>query len=186
MRKTVESVCGLTHSVLIHGFLGSKRFQIWSTHFSSNQMIEQIGSEVFGKKLISCTTLFGDLRFVPKNEGSGGGWHQDSMFFEYKAFLYLTDVDENNGPLALVPDTNKLLTKLYLQFFRRTKPMSLKYSQQDAELCEKKVCSAFNPIVGKAGTLILADTSCLHAGFLSKRVIVWFSQTTSTLTMTTY
>ena len=35
---------------------------------------------------------------LPGESGSGGGWHLDSMTRQAKAFLYLNDVHESNGP----------------------------------------------------------------------------------------
>ena len=40
------------------------------------------------------------------NLGSGGGWHRDSIHKEYKAIVYLKDVDENSGNLQIIKKSN--------------------------------------------------------------------------------
>ena len=37
-----------------------------------------------------------------KNSCSGGGWHVDNHNPQFKAMLYITDVNENNGPFTIL------------------------------------------------------------------------------------
>ena len=37
-----------------------------------------------------------------ENANSGGGWHVDNHKPQFKAMIYLTDVNENNGPFAML------------------------------------------------------------------------------------
>ncbi|MDQ0564868.1 hypothetical protein GRI55_14560 [Erythrobacter citreus] len=46
------------------------------------------------------------------NLGSGGGWHRDSWFRQRKVFVFLSDVNEVNGPLEYVSGTGALGVKL--------------------------------------------------------------------------
>jgi ectoine hydroxylase-related dioxygenase (phytanoyl-CoA dioxygenase family) len=78
--------------------------------------------------------------------------------------LYLNDVTNENGPFELILDSNKLLFNFNL-FFKTNK----KFPDTRFENDEVMKIINFNKekilrITGKAGTLILVDTSLLHRG----------------------
>jgi len=48
-------------------------------------------------------------------DGSGGGWHVDSVRNQYKLFMYLTDCENQNfGPLTLFTSGNRFLDKIVI------------------------------------------------------------------------
>lgn len=57
-----------------------------------------IGHDIDGK---TKRCQLGFLKYK-KNANSGGGWHVDNHKPQFKAMVYLTDVNENNGPFALL------------------------------------------------------------------------------------
>lgn len=71
-----------------------------------------------------------------------------------KVFIYLTDVDENSGPHTLVQKTH------------RTRPDHLWADGRhtDEAIAEAGIGGDEINITGKAGTVFLVDTSCLHKG----------------------
>ena len=77
-----------------------------------------------------------------------------------KYFIYLNDVDENNGPHYFVPATHK-------NFGIKYEIRSKGYSRIDDELIEKHY-SNIKKITGKKGTLIIEDTRGLHKGSVVK------------------
>lgn len=89
------------------------------------------------------------------------GYHVDWFGKEFKAFLYLDDVHEGNGPFTYLRGSHRLyLTRLRRQLNPRhgVSPTSF----EDADLGralerEVRVC-------GQAGTLILADVRGIHRG----------------------
>ena len=102
--------------------------------------------------------------FTQNNLGSGGGWHRDDVEFQFKAILYLVDVNENNGAFQLIKYSNKL------KFIIRD---CYKYKMKinETRLSEKKINEIINAeperlktITGNAGTLVLVDTSLIHRG----------------------
>jgi Phytanoyl-CoA dioxygenase (PhyH) len=88
-------------------------------------------------------------------------WHRDSEDRKnVKVFLYLRDVDSATGPFCYIPETHN--GGRYKRFFPQTIETS-NYPPEGAvekkfAMVEKKVC------VGKAGTLIFADTTGFHKG----------------------
>jgi phytanoyl-CoA dioxygenase PhyH len=87
--------------------------------------------------------------------------HVDGFTREFKAFLYLEDVDKGNGPFTYIRGTHKShLLRLRKQIVGNREgsptsfyPEDLKGSLDDEVMIE-----------GKAGTLILADVRGLHRG----------------------
>ena len=78
-----------------------------------------------------------------------------------KIFIYLNDVDENNGPHYFVPATHK-------NFGIKYEIRSKGYSRIDDELIEKHYSNIKKKITGKKGTLIIEDTRGLHKGSVVK------------------
>lgn len=81
-------------------------------------------------------------------------YHIDLDRFNFlKLFVYLSDVDEGSGPHRYVPKTHLVNLPTEVKEDRR-------YS--DLEISELGLNSL--NIIGKYGTVILADTHCLHKG----------------------
>lgn len=52
-------------------------------------------------------TMLNRIRFKEENKGSGGGWHRDTATMrQFKSILYLSDVEEENGPFEYLPGTH--------------------------------------------------------------------------------
>ncbi len=103
--------------------------------------------------------------------GSGGEWHRDGFRRELKAMLYLTDVGSGDGPFAVVRRSHRvrdLLTdsRRIARWIRHGRiagvtPTRLKDCGERFEGLEPGRNRVFT---AAAGTLILFDTSALHAG----------------------
>jgi ectoine hydroxylase-related dioxygenase (phytanoyl-CoA dioxygenase family) len=88
-------------------------------------------------------------------------WHRDNEDRQIvKIFLYLHDVDHTNGPFCYIPRTHN--AGLYKRIFPQTIDRSVYPPDGAVEkkfaTIQKRVC------VGKAGTLIFADTTGFHRG----------------------
>ena len=97
---------------------------------------------------------------VPSNQyGSGGGWHRDTRLQnEYKVFIYLSDVNSNNGPLEIITGSEKKLSIWSLSlpfeiFFKRP-------FQYFNTLLSKKSTK----VLGKRGTIFFANVRAIHRG----------------------
>lgn len=86
-------------------------------------------------------------------------FHQDKDFVRFlKAFLYLTDVEEDTGAHVYVAGSHKD----YQQRFDSAEPFSKRFD--DAEIADVFGAERVRPLVGKRGTLLFADTSGFHKG----------------------
>lgn len=106
-------------------------------------------------------------RLQPKageTDGSGGGWHRDCFARELKVIVYLTDVGHENGPFNIVRgshDTKAIYADM------RAAGLSAVQNRLTSEQVERLVSAApsrLQTITGAAGTVIVFDTSAIHAG----------------------
>jgi len=110
-------------------------------------------------------TLAARLDFKPENAGSGGGWHRDTIYEkQFKAIVYLTDVNETHGPFQYISGTHTFQSKVDL-----IKHYGITHNQN--RLTHDEVINisstpkyTLHTLSGKAGTLILTDTSGIHRG----------------------
>ena len=96
-------------------------------------------------------------------KNSGAGWHRDNHHCQFKTIMYLTDVTEKNGNFQWITNSSirrigkpKPRTKDYdTRFHDQIIENIINDSQNDCELVN---------IVGKKGTIIIADTTYIHRG----------------------
>ena len=88
------------------GDLRIPHFQNFSKE--ANEFLKDTNFLSIGKKLIGHDIdgkqkrcQLGFLKYK-ENACSGGGWHVDNHKPQFKAMIYLTDVNENNGPFAML------------------------------------------------------------------------------------
>jgi len=95
--------------------------------------------------------------------------HFDDWQIRFKAFLYLTDVDDDSAPLVYVPKSHLIMTgirkKKEFEYFYDGKKGTYGYFTDD-EIKEIKDRYGLERVVvkAKAGTLIFVDTRGLHSG----------------------
>jgi Phytanoyl-CoA dioxygenase (PhyH) len=97
---------------------------------------------------------------LPRN----GGWHRDLRYRQFKAFLYLNDVTPDNGPIQVVHRSHRIAQHLW-----DVQTAGLPFTQngfvdEQIQRVVRRDPSRLRTLTGKAGTLILADTSILHRG----------------------
>lgn len=124
---------------------------------SLDTLVSVIHDKYFPKTKHVNTWMYNHVRGVKNNEGSGGGWHRDDpVRSQLKFILYLNDVDQSNGPFKYVTGSHGFCSKVF------------------TSLAKLKIVSRFEGVsslrtktyIGKAGTLIIADTSGIHRGAL--------------------
>ena len=79
-----------------------------------------------------------------------------------KIFIYITDVDLNNGPHVYVAKTHKPFGKSYDLLMRGYKRIP------DKDIKERYDESEIITLCGKSGTTIIGDTNCFHKGLPPK------------------
>ena len=124
----------------------------------------------FGSKNIRCElTMYqksGSLK--DSSEVPGGEFHVDDNKRNLKFFIYLTDVDQDNGPFCYVPETHgyrgiKTIIRWSLWEIFRKRIFLYDFLLDYRELQKREV-----PIYGKAGTCFCADTTGYHRASLVK------------------
>lgn len=132
--------------------------------FHSDPFLQSISDRYTGARTVNVFTLANKVEPASGSKGSGEGWHKDASFRQFKAFLYLNDVDAEAGPLELFRGSHKI--DAYLKDMRsaRLPFRQLRITEEQIEELTARDPGRRVPIVGKAGTLILADTACIHRG----------------------
>jgi hypothetical protein len=147
-----------------HRFFYSEKHRKIFEEFQNDPFIEKVRKFYTGRKRADKCVLAAKLISISGNKGSGGGWHMDSPFsLQFKAFLFLTDVTNDNGPLEVILPTRNNLIKFCLEFSGLKKAGQYRFSNEEAEKIQEKVGSA-HTFIAKAGDLVLADVSALHRG----------------------
>jgi hypothetical protein len=93
---------------------------------------------------------------------SGAGWHRDNHDCQFKALMYLTDVNENNGNFQFITNSSK-------KYIGYPKPRTQNYNTRFADetvndLINKNQALKLHNIIGKKGTIVLVDTTYIHRG----------------------
>ncbi|MBL4709711.1 MAG: phytanoyl-CoA dioxygenase family protein [Flavobacteriales bacterium] len=107
-------------------------------------------------------TMAANMIYKAPNPGSGGGWHRDRADQrQLKVLLYLTDVDEKNGPFQYFEGSHSptsILQSVLLQGFQYNQN---RYKDEEIERLDQ---TYMRTAIGKAGTLLLADVRGIHRG----------------------
>jgi hypothetical protein len=95
--------------------------------------------------------------------GSGAGWHRDAFAGQYKAFVYLTDVDrESQGPFCYLPASNSWLF-LLPSLLHRLATGGHRYRDWAIDLL-RKVGVKRQPVHARAGVPFFTNTAFVHRG----------------------
>ena len=133
--------------------------------FHDDPFLRSIGELVGGFGLYNFATLGARIDATPENFGSGEGWHRDAFGCQFKAFVYLCDVTDRNGPLQYLSGSHRLWRVMLESALGRlpVPPESRMDAARMADLIGRQV---FVPkqIEARAGTVILANTAGMHAG----------------------
>jgi len=140
------------HSELINGFF-------------SDPFLNQIRDCYYKTTKFYGCTLGARIDAVKGNLGSGGGWHRDAVYgTQLKAILYLTDVNETNGPFQYLIASHNKSSKL-----EAIKKCGIGFNQNrlDQAIIDKLVNENAYELVtftAKKGTLLIVDTTGIHRG----------------------
>jgi hypothetical protein len=133
--------------------------------FNTNTLLSEIASSYLKCSARAAFTLGARMSHQINNSGSGGGWHRDSKFRQIKAIVYLSDVNQQNGPFQLIKDSQKKFQHLRDNYLAGLSYNEVRWSgaliERVLKNTEPSRLKSFN---GKAGTLILVDTSTIHRG----------------------
>jgi hypothetical protein len=147
-----------------YGFGASLRYTFVPTYLRHlfGEDFKRIADVFYGKEKYALHhEVFITNEFKPTGYARNGDLHFDRLH-TLKFFYYLTDVEEDCGPLSVVPGTHTICSNLRLQQSQKNYN-NIKNRAMNVESL-KKYLKEVEPIVGKAGTLIIFDTDVLHCG----------------------
>ena len=126
-----------------------------------DKKILNIGSHLYGRRLRNLMTMANKVEFKNGNLGSGGGWHRDHVNFQFKAILYLTNVSKDSGAFEFIKDSNKFFNIIKDSLNLKINVLNTRIENNKVKLLDN---NRIKTLEGKAGTLILVDTSMIHRG----------------------
>lgn len=134
----------------------------YSYNFLNNKLFMEVGSKIVGNKIKDnhkrCQV--GILNSNNSKSCSGGGWHVDNLEPQFKAILYLTDVNENNGAFAILDPPIKMEDIDDKLKFNNTRIIN----QPDCKEFTEKYKKNIKLLTGEMGDVILVNTNYLHRG----------------------
>lgn len=95
-------------------------------------------------------------------KNSGAGWHRDNHDCQFKVLMYLSDVNEKNGPFQFITNSSKK----YIGYPKpRTENYNTRFHDKTIEdLMEKNENCNKHDVIGEKGTIIIVDTTYIHRG----------------------
>ena len=132
--------------------------------FASHTLLNSLAN-AYNAVPTSCGfTLAGKITSTGHQYGSGGPWHRDSYFRQFKSLMYLTDVDENKGPFQIISESHKQDRISSDSKSGNLESMQCQFKQEVVEQILDAEPDRLKTLTGKAGTVVLVDTSCIHRG----------------------
>ena len=145
----------------------SQNHSVMAAEFFSDTQLEQISKWATGLKLENYGSMANRVAPNKSNFGSGGGWHRDSNYSQFKTLIYLTDVTEvDDGAFQIIPKTNSALYVLRSNLRMGKKLTETRWTNPEIDklVTGNKICT----VTGGAGSLVIFDTSNLHRGAPNK------------------
>ena len=107
--------------------------------------------------------MVNDIDAARSPNGSGGGWHRDSFRRQYKAFVYLTDVErESQGAFCFVPASNMSFCLVASAVYRAVFGAN-RYKDRAMDALVRAGLSV-RPVLLKSGIPFFVNTSVIHRG----------------------
>jgi len=147
-----------------HRIFGSQHGARAIMGFHNDRYALEIGHAYCGSPIVNFSTLAAKLEARPGNVGSGQGWHRDRQPQQFKAIVYLTDVTTENGPFQIIPGSHRTFRKLIDTVRADLDPGTTRLSDAEVERILANSRYEIDTITGKAGSMILVDTSAIHRG----------------------
>ena len=135
--------------------------------FYYNELIQAVRYEYYQltDEHIIGHTLGARISAAKNNKGSGGGWHRDSVNVrQLKAICYLTDVAEKNGPFQYLLGTQNKYSVIEGILKHNFKHNHNRFTDSEIETILTDSKYTVKTCTGKAGNLLLVDTSGVHRG----------------------
>ena len=136
--------------------------------FATDKLLNDLANAYNAVPTCCGFTLAGRIKATGHEYGSGGPWHRDSYFRQFKSLLYLTDVDENHGPFQIIHESHKQKKISSDTKTGNLESMQCKFNKEIVEKILKEEPDRLVSFTAKAGTVVLVDTSVIHRGVTLK------------------
>lgn len=136
--------------------------------FATDKLLNDLANAYNAVPTCCGFTLAGRIKATGHEYGSGGSWHRDSYFRQFKSLLYLTNVDENHGPFQVIRESHKQEKISSDTKSGNLESMQCQFNQEIVEKILKEEPDRLVSLTAKAGTVVLVDTSVIHRGVTLK------------------
>ena len=131
--------------------------------FFDNQLLNRIASSYIGFPTRNSGCLVNRVPPMSGEFGSGGSWHRDANFPQFKALVYLSEVQEtNDGAFQYIARSNRVLPILKDSFLLGRRISNTRWTENEVQ--QRYSTDGVKSVLGSSGTLVLFDTSLLHRG----------------------
>lgn len=151
---------------------GLEKISEKASEFANDPYLNKISSEYArsDERLLFCMANR-VLYKGPGSYGSGGEWHRDGFRRQMKAMLYLTDVGVADGPFSVLKESHRLssIFKDVRKIGRwvsgkKIESVTCTRLKNSGDIFDELSPGRVTKFSANAGTLILFDTSTVHAG----------------------
>ena len=147
---------------------GDTRF--WHVDENSSEILKQFrelainkAKEVNGRPFRHTILMVNHITAEETPEGSGGGWHIDSVQNQYKLFMYLTDCESKEyGPLTLLTSKSTLKDKFYI-YKNYLAGQKFRFTEEKVEQLKNRGFTE-QALLKPALTPFFVNTSFIHRG----------------------
>lgn len=132
--------------------------------FLNDELIEEVRLCHSGRVNSEKVIMAAKLVHREGNHGSGGGWHRDSPHTpQFKALMYLTDVNKDNGPFEYITGSQKSSQSIMDLIKGYARPNQYRFTNSEISGIKNTVTLP-KVFTGKAGTLVIFDSKGVHRG----------------------
>lgn len=132
--------------------------------FTEDTLLNEVANAYNEEPTRPAFTLAAKMPFTQGNLGSGEGWHRDAPLRQFKAIMYLSDVELDNGPFQMIHQSHTLDQVMADTWTGRLNYPQFRITQEQAGRIIARNPDRLNTYTARAGTVILADVSAIHRG----------------------
>jgi hypothetical protein len=148
-----------------HRIFGADRVSDRIREFYTDSFILEIAELYHKAEILNFCTMANKVIYQADNLGSGGGWHRDTIHQrQFKSILYLSDVEEEQGAFQYLPGTHSLISPFQVIWEHDQDYGHTRFTEEEIESIFEDGTQTCKTLTGKAGTMILVDTSGIHRG----------------------